>query len=468
MDWHNISPLDYRYADEEARKFLSEEAFISAQIMVEYVFAKTLIRAMIADRKRQDQLIKEIHEAFQHVCVKEIKEEEERIGHDMRAIVNCIRARVSDEAKPFVHLAATSFDTRDTATAMVYRKATESLLVPRLIALEKTLIEIAFRERHTLQIGRTHGQHAIPITFGFAIAEYVSRLGESILMLKEFADKLRGKFSGAVGAYNALSLLVDDPRALEKEALGELGLTPGEHATQIVHPEPLIRFLSECVNGAGIMANLADDIRHLQRTEIGEVEEAFGSEQIGSSTMPHKRNPVGFENIKSMWKVVIPRFMTALMDQISEHQRDLTNSASARTYAEILAYVAVMAKSLNKILQGLQVNRDRMAKNAAMEGVLIAAESLYTLLAACGHPDAYAKAKEVAEKAHKEKRRINEVVITDESLASYHSLLWRLPARKFKAFSEPLILYRGESSFIAEDVARRWAQQFGIDFSTLS
>lgn len=468
MDCDHLSPLDYRYPDTEIVRFLSEGAFIRCQLMVEYVFAKTLIRALVAKQKKAERMIQEVYDACNHISVEEIKKEEKRIDHDIRAIVNCIQARVSDETKPVVHLAATSFDIRDTAAAIVYREATEELFVPRLKSLEKILIELAFREKHTLQIGRTHGQHAIPITFGFALAEYISRIGESICTLKECASRLRGKFSGAVGAYNALSLLVDDPRALEKEALAELGLEAGEHATQIVHPEPLTRFLCECVNAAGIMAKCADDMRNLQRTEIAEVEEVFGEEQVGSTTMPHKRNPKGFENIKSLWKIVMPRIITVFMDQISEHQRDLTNSASARTYAEIPAYVAVMAERLTDIMRGLHVNRDRMAKNAAMEGVLIAAEPLYILLAACGHPDAYAKAKEIAEKAHKEKRRMDDVVLGDESLASYDSLLWRLPARKLEAFFEPLAMYRGESPFIAEDIARRWAQQFGIDFSTLS
>lgn len=470
MDWDNISPLDYRYSDAETVKFLSEGAFIRCQLMVEYVFAKTLIRTLVTNSKQGQQTTKEIHDACNQISVEEIKEEEKRIDHDIRAMVNCIQARMSDKAKPFVHLAATSFDIRDTATAVVFREATEALLAPRLILLEKTLIEIAFRERHTLQIGRTHGQHAIPITFGFAIAEYVSRLGESIYMLKEYAGRLRGKFSGAAGAYNALSLLVDDPRMVEKEALAELGLEAGDHATQIVHPEPLTRFFCECINVAGIMANLADDMRHLQRTEIREVEETFGDEQYGSSTMVHKRNPRGFENIKSLWKAVMPRTITLYMDQISEHQRDLTNSASARTYAEIPSYVAEMAKRLTDIMQGLRVNRDRMAKNAAMEGVLIAGEPLYILLAASGHPHAYTKAKEVVERAHRENETIAEAFQHDPLLVRYNALLVeKFSLDTLNAFFNPCRAYQGKSASIAEEVAKRWAERLhlDVDFSEL-
>ncbi len=229
-----------------------------------------------------------------------------------------------------MHLGATSADILDTAAALRYRDAIEKVILPLLLDLEDELIRRAREEAETPQIGRTHGQHAVPLTFGFALAEYVSRLGKSISRIREKPAGLRGKLAGAVGAYNATSLLVKDPRELEREFLAGLGLAPSEHSTQLVEPEYLLRLLLEVNIAFGVIANLADDLRNLQRSEIGEVREEFAATQVGSSTMPQKRNPWNSEHVKSLWKAFSPRVVTFFMDQISEHQRDLTNSASSR------------------------------------------------------------------------------------------------------------------------------------------
>src|SRR5258708_40348654 len=147
---------------------------------------------------------------------------------------------------------------------------------------------IAEAESETPQIGGTQGKHAEPITFGFAMAEYVSRLGDRLETLRSTARRLPGKLSGAVGAYNALGLLADDPRALERRFLRSLGLEPRSISTQIVEPEGWSDLAHACVTALGVMANLADDLRHLQRTEIAAVAEAFGAEQDGPSTPPHQ------------------------------------------------------------------------------------------------------------------------------------------------------------------------------------
>src|SRR5262249_45260386 len=144
---------------------------------------------------------------------------------------------------------------------------------------------------------------------------------------------------------------------------------------------------------AGILANLSDDMRNLQRTEIAEVGEEFEARQVGSSTMPQKRNPINFENAKSCWKIVAPRIVTLFMDQISEHQRDLTNSASARTYGEVIAYVVATTKRLTRTMGKLTVDRANLEKNLNMQKGMIVAEPLYIILAALGHPDAHEKVR---------------------------------------------------------------------------
>src|SRR2546427_688273 len=203
------------------------------------------------------------------------------------------------------------------------------------------------------------------------------------------AKRFPGKLSGAVGAYNALALIAENPRTLERRFLASLQLHAAPVSTQIVPPEGWTDLAHACVSALGVMANLADDMRQLQRSEIGEVAESFAAEQVGSSTMPHKRNPVSFENVKSIWKAIAPRMLTTYMDQISEHQRDLTNSASQRFLGEILAATTYAAGRLASSLDGMRVDRDRLKANLAMSRGAIAAEPLYVLLAKYGHPDGH-------------------------------------------------------------------------------
>ena len=281
----SISPVDYRYWDREAAKYLSENGFTRYKLLVELALVRVLHRRGICP----EVVVKKVEAACSQVTTAEVYKEEDRIRHDMRALVNCIRAKVSDATKPYVHMTATSYDIIGPANAARYKDVVEKVLVPSLTKLEGVLIGITLREAEAVQIGRTHGQHAVPITFGFALAGYVSRLGSSIETLKVLATGLPGKFSGAVGAYNASLLFFDDPEGFEAEVLAELGLAPAEHSTQIVPPEAMTRLFCEVTIAAGILANLSDDMRNLQRTEIGEVGEEFEAAQVGSSTMPQKR-----------------------------------------------------------------------------------------------------------------------------------------------------------------------------------
>src|SRR3989338_5847896 len=321
-----ISPLDYRYYGSipEIKDYLSESSFIVYLGKFEASLAKCLARRKLCP----DSVAAEIEKASRAVSAEEVYEEEERIRHNIRALANTIRKKVSDEAKPYVHLSATSHDAICSADAARFRDFANKSLIKVLLSLESTLIKIAMQEKATLQIGRTHGQHAEPITFGFAVPQYVSSLGKRILLIQKTANDLRGKLAGAVGAYNAPSLIIKDSEAFEEEVLAELGIKPSPISTQVVEAEYMADFVHAVISCFGVLANISDDMRHLQRSEISEIREQFGNDQVGSSTMPHKMNPINFENVKSMWKEFMPRMSTLYLDQIYEHQRDLTNSAS--------------------------------------------------------------------------------------------------------------------------------------------
>ncbi|MEK6947306.1 MAG: lyase family protein [Nanoarchaeota archaeon] len=449
-----ISPFDFRYYGrnrkifEKLQPYLTESAFVKYALKVESALTRVLAKNKVCSLKVAD----EVEKACKQVTPEEVYAEEDRIKHNMRALANSIRNRVSEEARPFVHFTSTSYDIIATADALRYKAFTNEVLLPELIKIESTLINISLREKDTIQIGRTHGQHAEPITFGFAIAQYVSRLGGSILKIRRAANNLRGKMAGAVGAYNASSLFFEEPVKFEERVMDELGLKASPISTQIVEPEFLVDYQNSIVSAFGVIADLADDMRHLQRNEIGEVGEYFEAKQVGSSTMPQKRNPINFENVKSMWKAIMPRMMTAYMDQMSEHQRDLTNSASMRFIPEILAGFYVSIVRLEKVMSGLVVDQKNIQRNFNMNKQMIVAEPLYILLAAHGHPDAHEYAREMTLKSQVEKVPLIELVKKDKSIQPY---LKKLSKRQLDILYNPEN-YIGIASRKTEMVCGQW------------
>jgi adenylosuccinate lyase len=264
----------------------------------------------------------------------------------------------------------------------------------------------------------------VPTTFGFALALYVSRLGQRIEYIARSAKNLRGKFSGAVGGYNTLSLYNStDPAAIELLVMNKLGLQPSEISSQIVQPEYLTDYVYALCSCWGVMANLADDFRHLLRSEIHEVRDRIevdlSSDVVGSSTMPHKINPKDFENVKSSWKAYMPRMITVLMDQISEHQRDLTNSMSGRFTTEFVTAFAYTVRRLTAALEGVEPDGDRMRDILESGKHVVVAEPLYILLSLAGHPDAHEKTRVLSKEARITGRPLSEVIREDRSLDDY-------------------------------------------------
>ncbi len=454
----SISPLDFRYYGrdkkifEKLQPYLSESAFIKYASRVESALADVFAKYKICSQK----VAHEIKNACTQVNPEEVYVEEDKIKHNIRALVNTIRSKVGPKSRPFVHLTTTSYDIISTSDALRYKDFTNQILIPALLDLEATLINLALREKATLQIGRTHGQHAEPITFGFAIANYVSRFGNSIIKIKKTANNLRGKISGAVGAYNSSSLIFEDPIQFEEDVLAELELKSSPTSTQIVEAEFLLEYLSSIISAFGVIANLADDMRHLQRNEIGEVFEYFESAQVGSSTMPQKRNPINFENVKSMWKEFMPRMTTAFMDQISEHQRDLTNSASMRFIPEILAAFYVSVIRINMSISKLAVDKANLQKNFDINKNMIIAEPLYLLLAIYGHPDAHEYVREKTLRSQVLKKPLLFLVKNDKLIEPY---MKKFSKSHLEILANPK-LYIGKSVEKTERVCEYWKGKF--------
>lgn len=449
--YENFSPTDFRYSVEELKPYLSEEAFIQYKAKVESALAEVLTEYKFCSKKIAD----EIKKSSLEIKAEEVYEEENRIKHDIRALVNVIGKRVSVNAKRFVHLMATSYDIVDTANALRYKDAIEKVILPDMIKLEKTWINLARKEKDAICIGRTHGQHAEPITFGFSMALYVDRFGDRILKVKKASDNLIGKFSGAVGAYNASSLFLSNPEEFEEKLLRKLNLKSARISTQIVPGEQTIDFVHAIVSSFGVLANYADDMRHLQRTEISEIYEFFEEKQVGSSTMPQKRNPINFENIKSAWKEFMPRIITHYMDQVSEHQRDLTNSLSQRYIPELLVMFDSSVRRAEKISRNLKVDKENMKKNFEMSRDKIIAEPLQILLSYHGFRDAHEKVRELSMSSYKTGKQLTEIVFMDSELKPY---LKKFDEKQIEILSKPE-KYIGIASEKTEKICRYWEKK---------
>ena len=458
------SPFDARYyfADaaffEKLKPYVSENAQVRYLARVEAALAETLADFKVCPR----EAAAEIARAAQNVKPDEVYEEERRIQHNIRALVNCIGKQVSAKAKPYVHLFATSADIMDTARALCLVDVTRSVIVPDLIALEKQLIQMARIHAATPQMGRTHGQHAVPMTFGFAVALYVSRVGQRIESIVQAAKNLRGKFAGAVGAYNALAMLGPEPAKIEAALMHKLGLVAPEISTQVTQPEYVADYVYALTACWGVFANLADDFRHLQRSEIRELRDRKASDPntqiVGSSTMPHKVNPKDFENVKSMWKAYMPRLTTVLMDQISEHQRDLTNSASMRFVMEHVAAFAYGIHRLSMTLEAVEPDVGRMREVLEAGKDPITAEPLYVLLAMHGHPESHEKARVLARDARIQKRPLSQLLREDAGIASY---LAKMSPEQLAILDDPA-KYLGAAEGRTRTICDEWEKKVAV------
>lgn len=420
--FENLSCIDHRYSLSEASvfedlsKYISEKASITSCAKCEVALVKAHLKMR---GELTDDIIKKLDDVALNIDPEEVYTEEEKTKHNIRALVNVMKTKVDSTLGPLIHLGATSVDILDTALSCRMRDVTKNVVLPELKKLEIYLCNIAERESNTPQVGRTHGQHAVPITFGWSIAEFVSRLGKSILKIEQLSDDLVGKLSGPVGSYNGPSMIVKDPEELERIYVGFLGLKPSEYSNQLVEPEHVLRLLLEMNVAFGIIANLADDLRNLQRSEIGEVFEYFASTQVGSSTMPQKRNPWNSEHVKSLWKAMCPRVITFYMDQISEHQRDLTNSASQRFIADYVSGFTMAVARMNSVVKGLQADHENMAKNLENAGGKVKggvlAEPAYILLGEAGVNDGHEVIRKITLEAEETGKTFFEVLKTHKT-----------------------------------------------------
>ncbi|HEV8516370.1 MAG TPA: adenylosuccinate lyase [Candidatus Limnocylindrales bacterium] len=343
-----------------------------------------------------------------------IAELERTTDHDVVAFVSQVAESVGEEGR-YVHLGLTSSDVVDTALALQCRAAADRLLddLDRLIGL---LAERAREHAGTVMMGRTHSVHAEPITFGLKLCSWAFELDRDRARLRRTADELAtGKISGPVGTYSGL-----DPD-LEAEVLAELGLRPDPASTQVVQRDRHAAFLSVIAITGGSIERFATEIRNLQHTEIGELQEPFRAGQAGSSAMPHKRNPVLSERLIGLARLLRGYAGAALEDQALWHERDISHSSVERVALPgatiLLDYMLVRFHGL---LEGLVVRPERMRENIERGLGLHASSRVLTALLERGLPrqEAYAIVQRDALRASDERRPLRELLATDPAVTS--------------------------------------------------
>ncbi|MCL5681087.1 MAG: adenylosuccinate lyase [Candidatus Thermoplasmatota archaeon] len=393
-----VSPLDYRYGREEARRIFTEEGRLQYMLTVESKIAEAESEIGLIPREDAEEIGKKSTTEF--VKPERVKEIEKEIGHDVMAMVKAL-SEVSGESGRYVHLGATSNDINDTATALQLKDFYE-ILENDLFRLGEALAALATKYKETVMIGRTHGQHALPITFGLKNAVYLSEIMRHIDRLNDSRKRvLVGKFMGAVGTGAALG---ENSIKVQELVMNRLGIGSEEGPTQLVGRDRYIEYVSVLSSIATTLEKFATEIRNLQRPEIDEVQEPFDEEkQVGSSTMAQKMNPVVSENIASLARV-IRGFITPMHESaILWHERDLTNSASERF---IIPYTSILLDDiLNKmawVFENLKVRPEKMLQNL-MSDDLILGEAYIMNLVGAGY--SRQDAHEIVRKGSMEARR---------------------------------------------------------------
>ena len=308
-----------------------------------------------------------------------VAEIEERTQHDLAAFVDALAAELGPDGR-FLHYGLTSSDVVDTALALQVGEA-GALLLEGLDRAFDAVVGRAEAERETVMVGRTHGVHAEPITFGAKLASFAFELDRDRERLARALEGMRvGKLAGAVGTYGG-----GDPE-VERVACERLGLVPEAVATQVVPRDRHAELLSALALCAASLERFATEIRHLARTEVGEVQEPFGRGQKGSSAMPHKRNPVVAERLCGLARVVRAAAVVGLENVALWHERDISHSSAERiVLPDAFLALDYMLDRFAWLVEGLVVDRERMRANLASSRGLVFSQRVLNALVTAGH-----------------------------------------------------------------------------------
>jgi len=403
-----VHPIEYRYGSEEMKRIFEEESRLQFLLDVEAALAEASAEAGLIPRKDAEVIASKA--SARVVRLERVKEIEAETRHDIMAVVRAL-AEACGSSGGYVHLGATSYDIVDTANALQFREALE--VVERdLRELEEMLLRLAGEKKSLVAVGRTHGQHALPITYGLKFALWAMEVARHLERLSEARKRiLVGKMTGAVGTQASFG---GKGREIQAMVMRRLGLRAPEVTSQVLQRDRYAELFALLALICTSMEKFAKEVRNLMRTEIGEVSEGYEEEsQVGSSTMPHKRNPVDSERVCGLARVVRANLLVALENLPLEHERDLTNSSAERVIiAETFILVDEILKTMKAVLSGLVFHPASIERNLHLTEGLNMAESVMMRLVEKGmdRQEAHELLRRLSIKAVRESRGFREVL----------------------------------------------------------
>jgi adenylosuccinate lyase len=411
-----VNPIEERYGTAEMRAVWSEKNRFSCVVKAEVALARAEAHHGMIPAASAVEISEKAHNA----SLERAKEIEIEISHDMMAIVKAI-SEVTGESGRWVHYGATSNDILDTATGLQLGQ-TLDLIDQKLRGLLGVLLKRSAETKSLVCIGRTHGQHGVPTTYGLRFAIWASEVGRHIERLEQLRPRVVvGQMTGAVGTQAALG-----PKGIEVQAsmMEFLGMSSVDVSNQVISRDRYAEYFMFCAGVATTLDKIGIEIRSLQRTEIGEVEEAFGKNQVGSSTMPHKRNPIKSEQVCGLARIIRSSVEPALQNNTLWDERDLTNSSCERVlFPEASILTDHCLRLMTVVLEGLVINRAGIRRNLSFLHGINMAESVMIELTKKGmsRQDSHERVRMASMQALAENRSLADVLGADPEIVRYCS-----------------------------------------------
>jgi adenylosuccinate lyase len=400
----------------EMLKIFDEETRVQKLLDVEAALA--LAHAEVGNIPRKDAEKIVAMASTKYVKVERVKAIEKEIKHDIASLVRAL-SELCGPSGAYVHLGATSYDIVDTANALQLKDALE-VIEKRLVEFKVILQKQALLHKDTAMIGRTHGQHALPITLGFKFAVWGYEINRQLERLEECKKRvLVGKVSGAVGTQAGLG---EHAEQIQELVMKRLGLHAAEISTQIVQRDRYAELICTYASVASSLENFATEIRELQRPEIAELFESFeAKKQVGSSTMPHKQNPETCERVCGLARIVRSLSTPALEDMVTWHERDLTQSSAERfILPESNILLDYILNLMCNIVANLRVDSERMLQNLSITQGRAMSESVMMTLSKKGvnRQDAHEMLRKLTIQSALNKKDFKQVLLEDKFVSS--------------------------------------------------
>ena len=433
-----VHPIDYRYGSQEMRGIWDEENKLQKLLDVEAALARA--HAKLGNIPTESAEVISQRANTRWVKLERVKEIESEINHDIMAVVKAL-SEVCGEHGKYVHLGATSNDIIDTANALLIKESLD-LIKSYLLRLRDMLLELARKHKKTVCIGRTHGQHAVPTTYGMKFALWLDEVNRHLKRLNELEERiLVGKMRGAVGTAASFG---EKAFEIEELVMEDLGLKPALITNQLIPRDLYAELMMFLALVASTLDKVGLEIRNLQRTEILEVSEPFEKRQVGSSTMPHKRNPIRSEKVCGLARVLYSNVLPALLNNPLWHERDLTNSSVERVILpESFVLLDEMLWNTIRILEGLEMFPENIRRNLYLTKNLIMAEPLMLKLTerGMGRQEAHEIVRKLAMRAFKEDKDLLELALEDPIIAKYlnREEIEKLDPSKYVGMAERIV-----------------------------